>query len=328
MEGKRMRMAGWIHRVVAMLVVAASPAFAETPVGVDLTAPGPNAPLHGTLLNAGKGTPVVLIIPGSGPTDRDGNNPYGVRAKTYRLMAEALAAKGISSVRIDKRGMFASKPAIADGNAVRIADYADDVRSWVKAAQTATGARCVWLLGHSEGGLVVLAAGDASNICGYILISASGRPFGALIHDQIHANPANAIIFDQADAALAKLEAGKKVDVTGMSPALMPLFNPAVQDYLIDLIHYQPVDLAAQTRLPMLIVQGQSDLQINESDARALAKARPDATLVLLPGVNHVLKNIGAGDVRANVASYANPDLPIDPGVVAAVADFVSAGRH
>jgi pimeloyl-ACP methyl ester carboxylesterase len=164
MEGKRMRMAGWIHRVVAMLVVAASPAFAETPVGVDLTAPGPNAPLHGTLLNAGKGTPVVLIIPGSGPTDRDGNNPYGVRAKTYRLMAEALAVKGISSVRIDKRGMFASKPAIADGNAVRIADYADDVRSWVKAAQTATGARCVWLLGHSEGGLVVLAAGDASNI--------------------------------------------------------------------------------------------------------------------------------------------------------------------
>ncbi len=312
---------------IAALMLAVTAPVNAAPAAQEITAPGPLAPLHGTLMDAGKGTPVVLIVPGSGPTDRDGNNRYGVTAAPYRLLAAALAARGISSVRIDKRGQFASKAAITDPNAVTIADYAADVRAWVKAAKAATGARCIWLLGHSEGGLVVLAAGDEHDVCGFILVFASGRPFGTLIHDQIHANPANAPIFDQADAALAKLSAGERVDTTGMSPALMPLFNPAVQGYLIDLLRYKPTELAARTRAPLLIVQGLNDIQISEADAQALAGARADARLVLLPGVNHVLKQIGEADRTANLASYANPDLPIAPGVVAAVADFVTRKR-
>lgn len=318
-----------MKKLIATALLAATPmaAPAVAPASTEITAPGPLAPLHGTLLDAGQGAPVVLIVPGSGPTDRDGNNPYGVKAASYRLLAEALAGKGISSVRIDKRGMFASKAAVADANAVTIADYAGDVRAWVASARAATGARCIWLLGHSEGGLVVLAAGDAADVCGIILVSASGRPFGTLIRDQIHANPANSVVFDEVDKTLAKLEAGEHADVTGLHPGLLTLFNPAVQGYLIDLLRYKPVDLAARTRAPMLIVQGQSDIQIGEADARALAAARPDATLVLLPGVNHVLKQVGDADRAANVASYANPDLPIDPGVVDAIAGFVKEKR-
>lgn len=310
-------------------IMAATPLAAQPTVasGTEITAPGPLADLHGTLIDAGKKAPVVLIVPGSGPTDRDGNNPYGVKGSSYRKLAEALAARGISSVRIDKRGQFGSKAAIADGNAVTIADYAGDVRAWAKAARAATGARCVWLLGHSEGGLVVLAAGDSADVCGYVLVAAVGRPFGTVIHEQIHANPANAIVFDQADTALAKLQAGERVDATTLHPGLRALFAPQVQGYLIDLMRYQPVDLARATRKPMLIVQGLNDLQVKEVDARALASARPDATLVLLPGVNHVLKNIGAGDAAANVASYANPDLPIDAGVVTAIGGFVTRKR-
>lgn len=315
------------HIAAAALMLAATPAIAQSAPATELTAPGPLGDLHGTLINAGKNAPVVLIVPGSGPTDRDGNNPLGVKGSTYRLLAEALAARGISTVRIDKRGLGGSKAAITDGNAVTIADYASDVRAWVKATRAATGARCVWLLGHSEGGLIVLATGDAADVCGYVLIAAVGRPFGTVIHEQIHANPANAIIFDQADAALAKLQAGERVDATTLHPGLQRLFAPQVQGYLIDLMHYQPADLARATTKPMLIVQGLSDLQVKEVDARALAAARPDATLTLLPGVNHVLKTIGTGDAAANIASYANPDLPIDGGVVAAVAGFVMKKR-
>jgi len=302
-------------------------ADAKPATGVELTAPGPDAPLHGTLINAGKGSPVVLIVPGSGPTDRDGNNPYGVKAASYRMLAEALAAKSISSVRIDKRGMFASKGAIPDANKVSVAGYVDDIRAWIGSARTATGAKCVWLLGHSEGGLMVLAAADAPGVCGVITVSAAGRPFDVLISEQLHANPANAVIFDQADAALAKLKAGEHVDVTGMHPGLMGLFNPAVQDYLIDLIAHDPAALAAKVKVPMLIVQGLADVQVSEVDARALAAAQPKAKLVLLPGVNHVLKQIGNAPRAANLASYGNADLPIDPGVVGAVADFVTRKR-
>ncbi|MFM9673587.1 alpha/beta hydrolase, partial [Streptomyces galilaeus] len=93
----------------------------------------------------------------------------------YRLLADGLAARGISSVRIDKRGLFASKAAIADGNKVTVADYVTDIRAWVASARAATGAKCLWLLGHSEGGLMVLAAGDAPDVCGIITVSAVGR---------------------------------------------------------------------------------------------------------------------------------------------------------
>ena len=116
--------------MIEVLIAAAAASAA-------ITAPGPQGPLEGTLLDAGKSAPVVLIIPGSGPTDRDGNNPLGVTAAPYRLLAEALAAKGVSSARIDKRGMFGSKAAVADANKVTITDYAADTHNWVDATTSA-----------------------------------------------------------------------------------------------------------------------------------------------------------------------------------------------
>lgn len=309
-----------------MALALGAPVQAQT--SSEITAPGPIGALHGTLLKPDAPGPVVLIIPGSGPTDRDGNNPMGLKAQPYKLLAEALAARGIASVRIDKRGLFGSKGAVADPNAATISGYAADARAWVKAAQAATGAPCVWLLGHSEGGLVVLAAGEGVGICGHILVSASGRAFGTLIRDQLRANPANAPVLAQAETALDSLEKGQRVDVAALHPALANLFAPQVQGYLIDLFAYKPADLAAKLKAPVLIVQGTKDLQIGEADARALAAARPDATLAIVPGVNHVLKNIGAdGDRAANLASYGNPDLPVDAGVVEAVAGFVLKQR-
>lgn len=303
-------------------------AAAAPPTSTEVTAPGPIGALHGTLLKPEASGPVVLIIPGSGPTDRDGNNPLGVKGQPYKLLAEALAARGIASVRIDKRGQFASKGAVADGNAVTIANYADDVRAWVATARATTGAPCVWLLGHSEGGLVVLATGDGEGICGHILVAAPGRPLGALVRDQLRANPGNAPILSQAEAAIDQLEKQQRVDVAPLHPALANLFAPPVQGYLIDLFSYQPAALAAALKAPLLIVQGTTDLQIGEADARALAAARPGATLVIVPGVNHVLKNIGpAGHRTANLASYGNPALPVDPRVVDAIVGFVTAKR-
>ena len=127
------------------LMIAAAAAVAAVP----LTAPGPQGPLAGTFENAGQGSPIVLMIPGSGPTDRDGNSPLGLTAGSLRLLAEALAADGVSSVRVDKRGMFGSKAAVADPNKVTIGDYAADVHSWVKSIRDKTHAKCVWVLGHS-----------------------------------------------------------------------------------------------------------------------------------------------------------------------------------
>jgi len=185
----------------------------------ELRAPGPHGDLRGSLLRSEDSTaPVVLIIPGSGPTDRDGNNPLGIKAGSYRLLAEELSAEGVSTVRIDKRGMFGSADAVPDADAVTVDDYVDDTRAWVKVIRDKTGADCVWLLGHSEGGLVSLAAAQEEDaICGLILVATPGRPLGEVLREQLHANPANAPLLPQADAATDALAA-----VTGLTQPICP----------------------------------------------------------------------------------------------------------
>lgn len=299
-------------------------AAAAVAVGMPVTAPGPQGPLEGTYLDAGKHTPVVLIIPGSGPTDRDGNNPLGITAAPYRLLAEALATQAVSSVRIDKRGLGGSKGAVADGNKVTIADYVTDTHNWIAAIRKRTGVKCVWVLGHSEGSLVALAAAQQPDgMCGVISVSGAGRKLSDVIRDQLRANPANAPLLDQAMAALDTLEKGQHVDVSGMNPALLRLFAPQVQDFLIDDFRHDPAKLAASLKLPLLIVQGERDIQVSAADARALAAAQPKAKLVLVPAMNHVLKDVANDDRSANVATYSDFSLPVDSALVDAVASFV-----
>lgn len=307
---------------MSLLLAAAlaSAAPAERPIG----AKGPLARLAGTLTDAGKGAPVILIIPGSGPTDRDGNNPLGVKAAPYKMLASALAERGVSSVRIDKRGLFGSKSAVADPNKVTVADYVADTRNWVASIRRETGAKCVWLLGHSEGGLIALNAAQRPNdICGVIAVAAVGRRMGDIMRQQLRDNPANAPILAPALATIDSLEAGKRVDSSTLPAPLQALFNDAVQPFLIDLFSQDPAGLAATLKIPLLIVQGDKDIQVTVEDAQILAKAQPKAKLAILPGVNHVLKVPQGDDRVANLAAYANPDLPVAPSVVDAITDFV-----
>jgi pimeloyl-ACP methyl ester carboxylesterase len=293
----------------------------------EIEAPGPDGPLRGTLLATPAATHApVLIIPGSGPTDRDGNNPLGIRAATYRLLAEGLAAEGIPSLRIDKRGMFGSTAAIPDANAVTIADYAEDVRVWNVILRERTGASCIWLLGHSEGGLVALAAAKgAADLCGLILVAAPGRRLGDILREQLRANPANAPILAEAEQVIAALEAGRHVDGASLHPALLPLFRPEVQGFLIDALALDPARLVAGFRKPVLILQPGSDLQVSRANAERLKAAKPDAELHISPGTSHVLKHVGSDDAAANLATYGAIDLPLAPDIIPTVAAFIRA---
>ena len=315
-----------IVAVVAFVASCGVVAAAAAPVESSIEAPGPSGPLRGTMLAPGtSGGPVVLIIPGSGPTDRNGNSPAGLLAATYRLLAEGLAAHGVTSVRIDKRGMFGSAAATPDANAVTIADYVSDVQAWIHVIRERTHASCVWLLGHSEGGLVAMAAAKSPDACGLLLVAAPGRPMADILREQIKANPANAPVLDQALPAIDALQAGRRVDTAGMHPALQALFRPAVQGFLISAFSYDPAKLLTGYAKPVLILQGQRDIQVREADARALQAADPEATLLLLPDVNHPLKSVTSDDRRANFSTYGNSSLPLAPGVIQAITDFLNA---
>ena len=321
----------WISILAAMALVAALPSrVLADPTESEVEAPGPQGPLKGLMVRVDKpDAPLVLIIPGSGPVDRDGNIPYALSTDTYKLLAHALAAHGIASVRIDKRGMNSSAAAIPNPNDVTIADYASDVHTWASAILKQTGGKCIWVLGHSEGGLVAMAAAkdNPRDICGLLLVAAPGRPFSELIKDQMRSNPSNAPILDQALHDIDELAAGRRVDMSNAPPQLAPIFPAAVQGFLIDLFSYDPPKLLAAFKGRVLILQGEHDIEVSVNDAHRLAAADSNAKLVLLPNVNHVLKTVTSDDPKENLKPYFNPGLPIDPSVTQAITDFITTPK-
>lgn len=303
---------------------AAPISYSET-----LLAAGSQGRLQGTLLTPNsQPTAVVLIIPGSGPTDRNGNNPFGVNGQPYRLLAEGLAAKGFATLRIDKRGMFASTMAVEDANAVTIADYVDDVRAWVTVLKRQMNTPAIWLLGHSEGGVVALASAQEEAISGVMLIATPGRPMAEVLRGQLKANPQNEMLLNQALPIIDALEHRRRVDVTHVHPALQNLFAPEVQGFLIDAFSYDPAHLISTISKPILLLQGQRDLQVEERDAKRLKAAQPRASLVIVPNMNHVMKQVTTDDREANIASYADPSLPLAGGLINAIVHFLNHHAH
>jgi pimeloyl-ACP methyl ester carboxylesterase len=304
----------------SMLTLAAALLLSPVSTPVELTASP--APLHGTLLTPeGPTRAAAVILPGSGPTDRDGNSgQFGIRASTYRLLAEGLAERGVASIRIDKRGIGDSTAAATSEADLRFNTYADDARAWAAEAAAKTGQPCAWLIGHSEGALVALAAVADHNhkICGLVLLSGAGRPAATVLREQLAALPEP--LKTHAYDALSELESGRTV---ANPPAeLAAVFRPSVQPYMISWLALDPAQLAAAYDGPIFIGQGATDLQVNVADAEAIKAAQPRATLTIWDGVNHVLK-IAPAERTANIATYMDPALPLAPGVVETVADFI-----
>lgn len=283
--------------------------------------PGAHGPLEAELIAVAEAAHAVIIIPGSGPIDRDGNSAQmGLSTDAYKLLAEGLAAQGVASLRIDKRGFFGSAEAIADWNEITIAAYAEDARNWV--AYAANLAPCVWIVGHSEGGLVALVAAQEppKSLCGLILLAASGRSIGQLMIEQFHANPANGPLMPELRAIIADLEAGRSRDPASLNPILQPLFSAGLQRYMIDLFSYDPVIVAREWQGPVLIVQGDRDMQVSPEDADLLERVLPQAHRIDLAGATHTLKATVDGNP---FATYTDRALPLHAELVPSIVRFL-----
>ncbi|MBY6159841.1 lysophospholipase [Mameliella alba] len=297
-------------------VLAAGPLAAE-----ELSVDAGDARLSGSFLSAEPPKALAVILPGSGPTDRNGNSPAGLRTDAYRLLAEALADQGIASLRADKRGVGAST---GDGNAVTLDLYAKDAGLWIDLARDKTGLPCIWLIGHSEGGLVAMQTAEIRNdICGLILLAAPGRPVSQILLEQLRGVPALQPHMEALQKAMISLVAGHPVPPEDLPGPLIGIFAPPVQPFLMDLFAFAPAERAAAIDLPVLVVQGSADLQINPDDAELLATALPNGSLFRVNGMTHVLKTAQDETRSANLATYADPSLPLADGLAGAISDFI-----
>jgi len=267
--------------------------------------------------------PAVVIIAGSGPTDRNGNSPLGVNASTYALLARGLAERGIASLRYDKRGLPSGRGTF-DIRETTPHEFAADAAAAARLLAARSDIGPVAFLGHSEGGmLALLSARAGAPVQGLILVSAAGRDLTTILREQLarQLSPAMLAQFDTAWSAYLKGDPFQPV------PGLEALFVPVNRRFMQSWRDIQPVELLRGLTLPTLVVQGETDVQITPEDAAALRAARPDVKLVILPGVNHVLKPATGKTIQEQMAVYADKSLPLAPAVVPALADFVMTLR-
>jgi uncharacterized protein len=284
----------------------------------------PTGTLDGTLqLPATKPTTVVLIIAGSGPTDRNGNSlGLGLDSDAYKLLALDLAQRNIASLRFDKRGIGASAAAMSSEADLRFDTYIDDAAGWLRKLHADGRFSTIIVAGHSEGSLIGMVAAQRAPADAFVSLDGAGRPIAVVLREQLKPK-LTPQLYATSDAIITSLQNGESV--AAVPPELMLLFRPSVQPYLISWFKYDPAVEIAKLRIPVTIVQGTADAQVTMADAQALHNAAPSSRLVVVQGMNHVLKH--APDVSSQAAilkAYQDPSLPVEPQVVDAVATATS----
>ena len=255
-------------------------------------------------------TPVVVLVAGSGPTDRDCNGALGLRSDAFRMLAEGLALHGIASVRFDKRGVGESGTNF-DAAVVTLGDFVDDAAAVLAQVQADRRFSAVTLAGHSEGGLIALEIAARAHVDALLLLATAGRPLGVVLREQLARHP---VRMTDVDRIIAAIVAGTD---PGVVAPLDGLFGPAVRPFLRSILEVDPVRLLRAQTTPTTVIQGETDMQVTVTDARALAAARPGVRLTLLPETNHPLKREPVAALLQ--ASYSDPSMPLAPGVLDAV---------
>lgn len=314
--------------VVLMLVLIGIPMVYGQAATVDesVTLETPTGTLYGTLLvpASKKPCPVVLIIAGSGPTDRNGNSPLLPGANnSNKMLADGLADAGIASLRYDKRGIAASAKAMVSESDIRFDTYVSDAEIWAKKLRADKRFSTLTIAGHSEGSLIGMIAAKNVGADGYVSIAGVGRPANLILHDQLKPQLPEAMM-KQADEALTTLAAGKTLG--DFPPQLASLFRASVQPYMISWFHYDPAKEIAKLTIPILIVQGSTDIQVSVDDAKMLSKGAPAAKLLIIEGMNHVLKQVPA-DKDLQTKSYSDPTLPIDKTLLGETINLVKKAK-
>ena len=283
----------------------------------------PTGVLYGTLQlpseDVSEKIPLVLIVAGSGPVDRQGNAPSGLQSHVYRRLAETLAQSGIATLRFDKRGVAASRQA-AQGVDLRLETYIEDVCLWVDTLAAWDRFGPMVIAGHSEGALIgSVAAQHNARVGALISLCGMGRRMGDILKMQLSVQLPDSL-FRAACAVIDSLQTGR-VGVAA-PPELTALFHPGIQPYLASVLAYDPVEEMARVDVPVLILQGDKDIQLLPINAALLSEARPTARKIVIPDMDHLLKRF---DPSAPMSSYADPAKPLHPDLEREIVTFVDS---
>jgi len=271
--------------------------------------------LIGDLYDSPNKETVVMIIAGSGPTDRNGNTLGVAQNNSLKLLAEGLYNNGFDVFTYDKRVVYLIK------NEKEISPFGfqhgiDDAKTVAAYLKNTLGYKHVVIAGHSEGSLIGMLI-SGTNIDGYISIAGSGRAIDEILKEQI--NKQAPMLNEESNRILAQLKQDKMVK--DVAPMLQMLYGEQNQPFLMEWMKWNPQTEIAKIKTPVLILNGTKDLQVTEKEAALLHKAQPASEMVIINNMNHVLKNIEKD--ADNLPSYNNPDLPVHPELTTSIVAFL-----
>ena len=263
-----------------------------------------------------KSKTLVIIIAGSGPTDRDGNQRNLVN-NSLKFLCEGVASNAIHAFSYDKRMFAMAQAGKVDEASLSFNDFITDANDVVQFFKNEKKYKKIVIIGHSEGALIGLVAAN-QNTDAYISIAGAGRGIDAVILEQIALQAP--FLKDEVQQNLEILKTGKTFELKNQM--LASIFRPSVQPYMISWLKYQPQEEIKKLQIPILIINGTKDLQVSVADAQLLQQAKPTAKLVIINNMNHVFKDI-SGDDSANKASYNNPELPNSSQLLDEIISFI-----
>jgi pimeloyl-ACP methyl ester carboxylesterase len=281
-----------------------------------------SAVLKGTLSvpNVAQKVPVVLLIGGSGPTDRNGNQTLGEQSNNLLKLSDGLVLQNIAVLRYDKpwSGQTISTKAEAD---LTFDDIVDDAIAFIKLLKADKRFSKIIVAGHSEGSLIGMLACEREGADAFISLSGPAVPADIILKTQLKQG-LSANDYSKAASIIDTTKAGIPVKQK-LAPGLESIFRPSVQPYWHSWMQYNPGQEIARLAIPVLIVQGTNDIQVDAINGQQLKNADPKAQLKLITGMNHILKEAPA-DRQGNIATYTNPDLPLHPQLVPSLVQFIS----
>ncbi len=259
---------------------------------------------------------LAIIIAGSGPTDRDGNQNF-LKCDALKKLAYGLAEQGFSSFRYDKRVVKDLKMGIYD-NDYLFDDFIDDAKDVVVYFRNNKAYHKIIVIGHSQGSLIAMLASKGAN--GIVSIAGPSESIDVIISKQIKQNAPELSV--QSDRIIAVLKSGKTTD--DYPPVLGSIFNKTVQPFLINWMNYTPSEILSKIEIPSLILNGSNDLQIESDQAIQLAEVNSYSKLSVIQDMNHVLVNVSK-DPLENAKSYNEPHRPISSDLIKVITLFMKS---
>jgi len=290
--------------LLILVVLLSSVSLAQDTIAQDLII---SDYVEGTLLTPNSKTnTLAIIIPGSGPTDRNGNQNF-MKNNSLKFLSQDLSNNGIATFRYDKRALTMLKKGASEKQIkkVRFDDFVADAQKAVSYFKNRKRYDKIYIIGHSQGSLVGMLAAT-ENVDGFISIAGPGKPFDQIIIEQIGMMGANDLV-ESAKKTFEIMKTGK-VD-KNFNPGLANIFNLDVQPFIMNWISYSPTEELAKLTIPTLIINGTNDIQVSTTEAELLKKANDNSKLVIIKNMNHVLKTVVSKDTQENTKTYNMPLL-------------------